>query len=53
MADAWEYPVVLNWSDEDQLFVGHDLPRCMAHGDTREEAKARMREAIALDRSRP
>lgn len=50
MAETSEYPVVIHWSDEDQLFVGHvpDLPRCMAHGDTREEAEASLREAIAL-----
>jgi predicted RNase H-like HicB family nuclease len=50
MADASEYPVVIHWSDEDQLFVGHvpDLPRCMAHGDTRDEAEASLREAIAF-----
>lgn len=50
MADASDYPVVIHWSDEDQLFVGHvpDPTRCMAHGDTREEAEASLREAIAL-----
>jgi predicted RNase H-like HicB family nuclease len=50
MADAPDYPVVINWSDEDQLFIGHapDLPRCMAHGDTREEAESSLRKAIAL-----
>lgn len=50
MADASEYPVVIQWSDEDEAFVGHapDLPGCMAHGDTREEADAGLREGIAF-----
>jgi predicted RNase H-like HicB family nuclease len=50
MAAASDYPVIIHWSDEDQLFVGHapDLPRCMAHGDTRDEAESSLREAIAL-----
>lgn len=50
MADAAEYPVIIHWSDEDQLFVGHapDLPGCMAHGKTHDEAEASLREAIAF-----
>ena len=50
IADALEYPVIIQWSDEDELFVGHapDLPGCMAHGDTREEADASLREAITF-----
>jgi predicted RNase H-like HicB family nuclease len=50
MADPSAYPVIIRWSDEDQVFVGRalDLPGCMAHGDTREEAEASLRDAIGF-----
>jgi predicted RNase H-like HicB family nuclease len=43
------YEIDLFWSDEDQLFLAEvpDLPGCMAHGSTHEEALAEIQEAIA------
>ncbi len=44
------YEIILYWSDEDQIFIGEvpELPGCMAHGDTQEEALANTKEAIQL-----
>ncbi len=43
-----KYEIVVCWSDEDAVFVAEvpELPGCMAHGDTREEAFASAEEAI-------
>ena len=45
-----KHQVVVTWSDEDDLFVAEapELPGCMAHGDTREEALASITEAMDL-----
>ena len=45
-----KHQVVVTWSDEDDLFVAEapELPGCMAHGDTREEALASITGAMDL-----
>lgn len=44
------YETIIYWSNEDQLFVADvpELPGCMAHGDTPQEALAQAQEAMAL-----
>ena len=43
-----KYQITLYWSDEDDLFVADvpELPGCMAHGDSHEEALAEPQAAI-------
>ncbi|MFN0006674.1 MAG: type II toxin-antitoxin system HicB family antitoxin [Planctomycetota bacterium] len=43
-----KYEIDVFWSDEDQAFLAEvpDLPGCMAHGDTHEEALAEIQVAI-------
>jgi len=45
-----KYEIILFWSDEDNVFVADvpELPGCMAHGDTPEEALKQVKEAIQL-----
>ena len=45
-----KYEIIISWSDEDAAFIGwvSELPGCMAHGDTREDALRRVQEAMAL-----
>lgn len=45
-----KYHVIIEWSPEDDLFVAEapELPGCMAHGDTREEALASITTAMDL-----
>ena len=44
------YEIIIYWSDEDQAFVADvpELPGCMAHGSTHEEALANAKEAMQL-----
>jgi predicted RNase H-like HicB family nuclease len=44
------YEIIIFWSDEDDAFVADvpELPGCMAHGSSYEEALANAREAISL-----
>ncbi len=44
------YPAVIEWSDDDGAFVVQvpDLPGCMAHGVTCEEAARHAEEAIQM-----
>lgn len=44
------HSVLIYWSEEDEVFVADalELPGCMAHGDTREEALQNLEEAMAL-----
>jgi predicted RNase H-like HicB family nuclease len=44
------HSVLLYWSDEDEVFIADalELPGCMAHGDSREEALRSIEEAIEL-----
>ena len=45
-----KYEIIIYWSNEDDLFVANipELPGCMAHGDSHEEALAEAQTAIAL-----
>lgn len=42
------YSLIIEWSDEDQLYLASapDLPGCVTHGRTYEEAARRGQEAI-------
>jgi predicted RNase H-like HicB family nuclease len=44
------YEIIMYWSNEDSAFVVvvPELPGCMAHGDTQEEALASIKEAMRL-----
>lgn len=44
------YEIIIFWSDEDEAFVADvpELPGCMAHGSSYEEALSNAQEAIAL-----
>lgn len=44
------YEIILYWSAEDAAFIAEvpELPGCMAHGDTQEEALANVKEAMRL-----
>jgi predicted RNase H-like HicB family nuclease len=44
------HEIVIFWSGEDGAFIAEipELPGCVAHGDTREEALANAQEAIEL-----
>jgi predicted RNase H-like HicB family nuclease len=44
------HSVLLYWSDEDEVFIADalELPGCMAHGDSREEALRSIEEAMEL-----
>jgi len=45
-----KYETIIYWSDDDQAFVADipQLPGCMAHGNTQEEALININEAIKL-----
>lgn len=42
--------IILYWSDDDRAFVAEvpELPGCMAHGETQEEALEQVNTAIGL-----
>ena len=44
------HAIIVFWSDEDHAFVADvpELPGCMAHGDTHENALSAVKKAIAL-----
>jgi predicted RNase H-like HicB family nuclease len=44
------YEIVIHWSDEDSSFIAEmpELPGCMAHGSTQEEALAKVQQAAQL-----
>lgn len=44
------YEIIMYWSNEDDAFIAEvpELPGCMAHGDTHEEALANIKEAMRL-----
>lgn len=44
------YEIIIFWSEEDEAFVADvpELPGCMAHGSSYEEALANAQEAIDL-----
>ena len=45
-----KYEIILYWSNEDEVFVAEvpELPGCMAHGNTQEDALRNAKEAIQL-----
>ena len=45
-----KYEIIIFWSNEDDAFVAEvpELPGCMAHGSTQNEALANIREAMDL-----
>lgn len=45
-----KYEIIIYWSNEDQVFVVEvpELPGCLAHGKTQEEALAHAKKAIQL-----
>ena len=46
----YKYETIIYWSNEDQAFIVDvpELPGCMAHGSTPNEALANAQEAIVL-----
>lgn len=45
-----KYEIIIYWSSEDSVFVAEvpELPGCMAHGTTHEDALLQVKEAIQL-----
>ncbi len=45
-----KYEIIIFWSNEDDAFVAEvpELPGCMAHGSTQDEALVNIREAMDL-----
>lgn len=46
----YKYEIIIYWSEEDQLFISEapELPGCIAHGKTQEEAIFNIKEAMEL-----
>ena len=46
----YKYETIIYWSNEDGAFIAEvpELPGCMAHGDSRQEALSNAYGAIAL-----
>ena len=46
----YKYEIIIYWSDEDHVFVADvpELPGCMAHGETPDEALKNAQEAMQL-----
>jgi len=44
------YEIIIYWSNEDRAFIAEvpELPGCMAHGDTQEDALANIKSAMEL-----
>jgi predicted RNase H-like HicB family nuclease len=45
-----KYEIIIYWGNEDEAYVAevHELPGCLAHGNTYEAAAANVNEAIQL-----
>ncbi|MDQ7031548.1 MAG: type II toxin-antitoxin system HicB family antitoxin [Desulfonauticus sp.] len=45
-----KYKIIIYWSDEDNAFIAEapELPGCMAHGKSYEEAVKNIKDAIKL-----
>ncbi len=45
-----KYEIIICWSDDDQAFIAEvpELPGCMAHVDTQEDALMNAKQAIQL-----
>lgn len=46
----YKYEIIIYWSNEDDVFIAEvpELPGCMAHGETPEDALKNAKEAIQL-----
>ena len=46
----YKYEIILYWSNNDDAFVAEvpELPGCMAHGNTQEDALRHVNQAMAL-----
>ncbi len=46
----YKYETIIYWSEEDRAFIAEvpELPGCMAHGSTPDEALANVKDAIEL-----
>ncbi|MEK6681534.1 MAG: type II toxin-antitoxin system HicB family antitoxin [Nitrospirota bacterium] len=46
----YKYEIIIYWSKEDEAFIAEvpELPGCMAHGETPENALKNAKEAIQL-----
>lgn len=46
----YKYEVIIYWSNADGVFVAEapELPGCMAHGETQEDALCNIQEAMGL-----
>ena len=46
----YRYEIIIYWSKEDEAFIAEvpELPGCMAHGNTYEEALKNIKDAIVL-----
>ena len=46
----YKYEVIIYWSNADSVFVAEapELPGCMAHGETQEEALRNLKDAMGL-----
>ncbi|MCB9076248.1 MAG: type II toxin-antitoxin system HicB family antitoxin [Anaerolineaceae bacterium] len=46
----YRYEIIIYWSDEDETYVAEvpELPGCMAHGSSYDEALDHVKEAIQL-----
>ena len=46
----YKYEIIIHWSEEDQSFIADvpELPGCMAHGASPDEALANAQEAMQL-----
>lgn len=45
-----KHEIILYWSEEDQVFIAEvpELPGCMAHGETQNDAFHNIQEAMSL-----
>ena len=45
-----KYEIIIYWDNEDELYIADvpELPGCMAHGNSEEEALLNVKEAIQL-----
>ncbi len=50
MINNYKYEIIIYWSKEDNAFIAEapELPGCLAHGNTYEEALKNIKDAIIL-----
>ena len=46
----YKYQIIINWNQENQFFIAEvpELPGCIAHGDTQENALINIKDAMQL-----